>query len=71
MNVRRVVYTPRAERDLAILPPDDRAAVMDAVGAWARHEPHVDIEKLTDVRRWRIRVGRWRAPLDRKDVYRR
>jgi len=86
VNARRIVYAPRAERDLNALPSSDRSAIMDAVKAWARDEPHVDVKKLTAVRplRWRIRVGRWRAlldspepeivrvlrVLDRKDVYR-
>ncbi len=87
MNPRRVVYAPRAERDLNALPASDRSEIMDAVKAWARGEPHVDVKKLTGVRppQWRIRVGRWRAlldcpkseiarvlrVLDRKDAYRR
>ncbi|MGH7708759.1 MAG: type II toxin-antitoxin system RelE family toxin [Vulcanimicrobiaceae bacterium] len=40
---------------------------MNAVRAWSRHEPYVDVEKLTDARHWRIRVGRWRALLDRPE----
>jgi len=62
-----VVYAPRAERDIMALPAEARAAVRDAVSAWARNEPHVDVEKLTDAPRWRIRVGRWRALLDRPE----
>jgi len=87
VNARRVVYAPRAERDLNTLPPSGRSAIMDAVKAWARDEPHIDVKKLTAMRppQWRIRVGRWRAlldrpkpeivrvlrVLDRKDAYRR
>ncbi|MGH7709301.1 MAG: type II toxin-antitoxin system RelE family toxin [Vulcanimicrobiaceae bacterium] len=67
MSARRVVYTRHADRDLLRLPQKDRAAVADAVEAWGRGEEHVDVEKLADVRppEWRIRVGRWRALVDR------
>jgi len=69
VSARRVVYTRHADRDLLRLPEKDRAAIADAVETWGRGEAHVDVEKLTDVRppEWRLRVGRWRALVDRPE----
>jgi len=83
----RLEFKASARRDLKQMPLEESARIVGAVEAWARGEPHVDVEKLTDVRppEWRIRVGRRRAlidrpepgvirvlrVLDRKDAYRR
>ena len=87
MRPFRLEFKASARRDLKRIPREESARIIAAVETWARGEPHVDVEKLTDVQppEWRIRVGRWRAlvdrpaadvirflrVLDRKDAYRR
>ncbi len=64
----RVLWTPRALKDLRKLDPQAQARVVTAVDRYA--ETRVgDVLRLTDVEppEWRLRIGDWRVRF-RKDA---
>ena len=60
----RLALTRRAERDLADLPPLERAAVERALSRLLSDPSGSDLRKLAGRDdEWRLRIGRWRAIL--------
>ncbi|MEP3436130.1 MAG: cytotoxic translational repressor of toxin-antitoxin stability system [Hoeflea sp.] len=65
--MKRVVYSKAAEKSLARMQPQRRAAIFARVDAFACGE-NVDIRKLTGSDLFRIRVGRDRVIIDDQGV---
>ena len=67
----RIVYAPRAQRDLRRLDRQVAKRVILAVDALAANDPRSDLRKLRGSDEYRLRVGEWRVRLDRDPSERR
>ena len=61
----RIVYAPRAQRDLRRLDRQVAKRVILAIDALAANDPRSDLRKLSGSDEYRLRVGEWRVRLDR------
>lgn len=63
--VWKLIVAPRAERDVARLPPRDREAITRALELLPADPGRSDLKKLAGSQnRWRLRVGGWRVILE-------
>jgi mRNA interferase RelE/StbE len=64
-NPWRVLYTPRARRDLRRLDRPVAKRVIAAVERLSAEDPRTDIRKMSGADEYRLRVGEWRVRLVR------